>query len=172
MSYLENDLLDLTKYDDDYVNTIVEKTDFFIPDGTYQTIVEDLSLGVTKSNDPRPKFTWKLKITEGEHIGKYIWKTSVIWRKDTLKDKSKGYKNKGYLYSIKKDFEICLPDAPTNFLSSIKDNLDEFIGLSLEVKKITKKNSKYSTIYIQRLLSNVEDNTQQSEDKKMDDIPF
>ena len=155
MTNYNDDILDLTRYDNDYNNTVVEKRDFNIPYGTYQTVIEDLALGLTLGNKTRAKFTWKFKITEGTHSGKYIWKTSVIWDKKIDKNNieeiwdKKIDKKKGYLYFIKQDFETC---GIFDSLSTIKNNLRKFIGIRVKIKKSPSKKSDWPNIYIQQII--------------------
>lgn len=70
--------LDLSRFDDEYARVAQEPDGWdAVPDGYYQTRVEDVRLSTTQTTG-NPMLIWRLRITGPAHAGAWLTKTRII----------------------------------------------------------------------------------------------
>jgi hypothetical protein len=123
-----------------------------IPDGKYQCKIDRISLDKTKNGLPLLKYG--LKIIQGDYVGRFLNKSTLIVSGDKLK-------------WLKQEMSICGIDCKK--LSELKDRLNEFLDINLEITKRT--NGEYTNIYFNKkiTINNIPYDKTYLPD---DDIPF
>lgn len=77
----EDNRVDLTRFDEDYSRIALESDGWdTVPDGYYQTRVEDVRLATTQTTG-NPMLIWRLRITGPAHAGSVLTKTRIITSK-------------------------------------------------------------------------------------------
>ena len=103
-----------------------------IPDGYYDTVVEEVRLGKTPRTG-NPMLSWKLRILSEEFAGRVLNKCRVIT------DKSVAF--------LKDDLELC--NVKLERLQDLPMRLDEMCGLRINALKRTK--NQWTDIYFVRV---------------------
>jgi hypothetical protein len=126
--------IDLSQYDESF-DAAVATTNEQAPDGTHVCVIMKFSLE-TAMTSGEPKISWGFKVVGGPNHGKPIWKSSVI-KADTIR-------------FLKGDIAKC--GIVLNKFSELQDEKKRaaFIGIGVEVKKMTPKDSQYSNVYINK----------------------
>lgn len=126
--------IDLSQYDESFDAAVVTSNEQ-APDGTHVCIITKFSLEVAQTSG-EPKISWGFRVVGGPHHGKPIWKNSVI-KADTIR-------------FLKGDIAKC--GIVLNKFSELQSEAKRasFIGLGVEVKKMTPKDSQYSNVYINK----------------------
>lgn len=89
-----------------------------IPDGTYWTVVEDVSVDIVKSSG-NPRMTWMLRILGPRYFGRQLRRDFVITR-DSLK-------------WLRQDLDVCGLELVS--LKDLPDCADNLLNLKLLVRK-------------------------------------
>ncbi len=77
--------IDLTEFEDDYVETEVEDREFEpVPDGKYQVNVDQVELVRAKSSG-KPMLKWTLRILAPRFRGRLLWRNNMIESRENLK---------------------------------------------------------------------------------------
>ena len=113
--------LDLSRFDDEY-SRITQESDGWdsVPDGYYQTKVEDVRLSTTQTTG-NPMVIWRLRITGPTHAGGTLTKTRIITAKT--------------LGQIKRD--LAYFGVTLERFSELPDHLDEMVDREATVFKKT-----------------------------------
>ena len=110
--------VDLRKFDQAYALAPAVELFDRVPDGRYQTTIENVELITTKTTG-NPMLKWKLRISGPKFANRILWKNSVIT------DNS--------LSRVKTELRIC--GYGLDKLSPLEGRLLQFQGLELEVTK-------------------------------------
>ena len=108
-----------------------------VPDGQYEFVIAAVDFRWTKNDNPIRQFGWRLKITEGEHRGQSVFKTSSL---DPL-----------HMKWLKGDLKTC--GLQVRNLSDLQNRKDKLLGLEGHMMLVTKadrKGTPRQNIYIQR----------------------
>lgn len=157
MSWNNDDTMDLTQFDDDFVSADVEEKDFeAVPDGKYQVKVDRVELTRSETSG-NPMLKWALKILGPTHKGRLLWRNNVIASKDNVK-------------WLKQDLYTC--GLQMDKLSDLPGKLETLLDVGLEVTKRTK--NEFENIYFnRRIVLSDEDAAALSAGHDVDDIvPF
>lgn len=157
MSWNNDDTMDLTQFDDDFVSADVEEKDFeAVPDGKYQVKVDRVELTRSETSG-NPMLKWALKILGPTHKGRLLWRNNVIASKDNVK-------------WLKQDLYTC--GLQMDKLSDLPGKLETLLDVGLEVTKRTK--NEFENIYFnRRIVFSDEDAAALSAGHDVDDIvPF
>lgn len=122
--YLAEEDVDLSQFDEAFASAPVAGGDAHrteIPDGYYETVVEDAVLTRTQRTG-KPILTWRLRIQSGDHSGQTLVKNRVITEK-TL----------GFL---KEDLQRC--GVEVSRLSELQSRLHEMRNRAMRVMKRTR----------------------------------
>jgi hypothetical protein len=144
--------LDLTEFEDDYVEVPVQEQSEReeLPDGKYQVVVDKVELTTTKTSGA-PILKWALKVLGGPHAGRRLFRHNLIGSKDNLK-------------WLKTDLHTC--GLVLAKLSELPDRLGELLDVKLEVTK--KTNGEFTNVYINKRIVLMEDLPQAADPS----IPF
>ena len=147
--------IDLTDFEDDYVETEVEDREFEpVPDGKYQVNVDQVELVRSKSSG-KPMLKWTLRILAPRFRGRLLWRNNMIESRENLK-------------WLKTDLHTCGLDLEK--LSDLYKHLGQLTGVKLEVNKRT--NGDYENVYFNRRLV-IEDEQEARETAAQDELaPF
>ena len=127
--------IDLTQFEDDYVETEVEDREFEpIPDGKYQVNVDQVELVRAKSSG-NPMLKWTLRILAPRFRGRLLWRNNIIASRENIK-------------WLKTDLHTCGLDLEK--LSDLYKHLGQLTGVKLEVTKRT--NGDFENVYLNRRL--------------------
>lgn len=110
--------VDLRKFDQAYALAPAVELFDRVPDGRYQTTIENVELITTRTTG-NPMLKWKLRISGPKFANRILWKNSVIT------DNS--------LSRVKTELRIC--GYGLDKLSPLEGRLLQFQGLELEVTK-------------------------------------
>lgn len=81
MIFGDDSQLDLTRFDDEYARVAQEHDNWeTVPDGYYQTRVEDVRLSTTQTTG-NPMLIWRLRVVGPTHCGATLSKTRIITSK-------------------------------------------------------------------------------------------
>ena len=147
--------IDLTDFEDDYVETEVEDREFEpVPDGKYQVNVDQVEL-VRAKNSGKAMLKWTLRILAPRCRGRLLWRNNMIASRENLK-------------WLKTDLHTCGMDLEK--LSDLYKHVGQLRGIKLEVSKRT--NGEYENVYINRRLV-IEDEREAGETAAQDELtPF
>ncbi len=147
--------VDLTHFEDDYVETEVEDREFEpVPDGKYQVNVDQVEL-VRAKNSGKAMLKWTLRILAPRCRGRLLWRNNMIASRENLK-------------WLKTDLHTCGLDLEK--LSDLYKHVGQLRGIKLEVSKRT--NGEYENVYINRRLV-IEDEREAHETAAQDELtPF
>jgi hypothetical protein len=140
--YTEDTPIDLARFDQAFQRaraTEGEDGQEAIPDGYYDTLVEEVRL--TKTRTGNPMVVWKLTILSEDFHGRTLNKMRVITEKT--------------LHFLKEDLECC--GVQLERLSDLSLHLDEMFGLKINVMKKTK--GQWTDIYFVKVEKPEPDNT-------------
>ncbi len=127
--------IDLTDFEDDYVETEVEEREFEpVPDGKYQVNVDQVELVRAKSSG-KPMLKWTLRILAPRFRGRLLWRNNIIASRENIK-------------WLKTDLHTCGLDLEK--LSDLYKHLGQLTGVKLEVTKRT--NGDFENVYLNRRL--------------------
>jgi len=114
---------DLARFDDEWTKTTAHSDDLYsdIPDGTYDTVIEDAHLTETASTG-RPMVTWRLRIKGPQAINRVVTKNVVI--------------TENTLQFLKDDLQKC--GLTVARLSELPDRLGELVDHPIGIEKRTK----------------------------------
>ncbi|OQA87746.1 MAG: hypothetical protein BWY28_01906 [bacterium ADurb.Bin236] len=133
----QGELIDLSQWDEEYVNAPVEERDFdSVPDGKYQVIVDKVALTKSQTSG-NPMLKWKLKVLGPKHEGAIIWRNNIIASKNNVQ-------------WLKNDLHVCGLDLEK--LSDLRSNLEKLLNVMLEVTKRTKGDNE--NVYFNRRIIN------------------
>jgi len=124
--------VDLRAFDDAY-DAADDVRPSELPDGKYQTRVQDARLGQSQNGDPM--LTYDLVVSSGPHTGRHIFKNSVI--------------NEATLRLIKADLKTCGVVLPR--FSELPEYVKDLGGITLEISKRTR--GEYTNVYFERRVS-------------------
>ena len=110
--------VDLRKFDQAYALAPAVELFDRVPDGRYQTTIENVELITTKTTG-NPMLKWKLRISGPKFANRILWKNSVIT------DNS--------LSRVKTELRLC--GYGLDKLSPLEGRLLQFQGLEMEVTK-------------------------------------
>lgn len=111
-----------------------------LPDGSYQVTVDRVELGETKNEPKKPMLKWEFKVIAGDHVGRKLFKNSVMMSGQALAFLKADLTAVGY----------------TGPLSGLQDPAvrQKLLDVGLEIKKVTKGHDDQgrpnSNIYINR----------------------
>ncbi len=146
---------DLSRFDDDYAQTQVEKREYDpVPDGKYQVNVDKVELTTTKSSG-YPMLKWTLRILAPRFPGRFLWRNNVMASRENLK-------------WLKGDLAVCGLDL--HKLSDLPQALDRLLDVKLEITKRTKGENE--NIYLNRRLVLNDPTTDATEASREDDDLF
>ena len=140
--YTEDTPIDLARVDEAFQRARAsegEDGQEVIPDGYYDTLVEEVRL--TKTRTGNPMVVWKLTILSEDFHGRTLNKMRVITEKT--------------LHFLKEDLECC--GVQLERLSDLSLHLDEMFGLKINVMKKTK--GQWTDIYFVKVEKPEPDNT-------------
>ena len=143
--YTDDGPIDLTRFDEAYQRAKLkegESCQEIIPDGYYDTVVEDVRLAKTPRTG-NPMVIWKLRIVSDDFHARTLTKTRIITEKT--------------LQFLKDDLERC--GVQLERLSDLSLHLDEMFSLKIQVLKKTK--DQWTDIYFVKV-----------EKPEPDNIPF
>ena len=133
----QGEQIDLSQWDEEYVNAPVEERDFdSVPDGKYQVIVDKVALTKSQTSG-NPMLKWKLKVLGPKHEGAIIWRNNIIASKNNVQ-------------WLKNDLHVCGLDLEK--LSDLRINLEKLLNVMLEVTKRTKGDNE--NVYFNRRIIN------------------
>ncbi|HBY58933.1 MAG TPA: hypothetical protein DEH78_03870 [Solibacterales bacterium] len=136
----------LSRFDSAYRQQSPDKPFYeSLPDGVYTVEVADVQLTETMSTG-NPMVKWTLRVIDGPHADRLMWKSRVITEK-TLK-------------FVKEDLEFC--GVALDKFSDLPSHLGEMQGLRMKVARRTK--GEWTDVYFQSRLN--------GEDADEDDLPF
>lgn len=141
----EDSTIDLSHLDDAFRHAKLkdgENAREEVPDGYYDTVVEEVRLGKTPRTG-NPMLSWKLRIASEDYAGRTLNKNSVITEKS--------------LAFLKDDLERC--GLHLTRLSELPPHIKEMFGMKINVLKKTK--DQWTDIYFVKV-----------ERQDLDDIPF
>jgi len=125
--------IDLSQFDDDFAEAEVESREFDeLPDGKYQVTVDKVELTRAKTSG-NALLRWTLKILNGPHVGRLLWRNNVMASRDNLR-------------FLKTDLHVCGLDLEK--LSDLPGELDQLLDVNLEVTKKTRGEN--TNIYFNR----------------------
>ena len=139
--YTEDTPIDLARFDQAFQRaraTEGEDGQEAIPDGYYDTLVEEVRL--TKTRTGNPMVVWKLTILSEEFHGRTLNKLAVVTEKS--------------IHFLKEDLECC--GVHLERLSDLSLHLDEMFGLKINVMKKTK--GQWTDIYFVKVEKPAPDN--------------
>lgn len=146
--YQDDDAVDLRQFDEAYASTIPPAPDepaAEIPDGFYETIIEDVTLSRTPRSG-NPMVSWRLHIQGPTHSGRRIHKKSIITERT--------------LTFLKEDLGRC--GIELERLSDLSARLAEMRGIEMRVMKRTREG--WTNVYFLR---------KRQESEQLDDnLPF
>jgi hypothetical protein len=128
------DGFELAKFDGDYAAAEVEKREP-VPDGKYQVNVERVELTRSRTAG-NPMLKWTLRILNGPHEGRCLWRHNMIVSPDNLK-------------WLKTDLDRC--GVAIEKLSSLGENLHRLLDIKLEVTKRTREENE--NVYLNRRIA-------------------
>jgi hypothetical protein len=129
--------IDLSKWDEEYVNAPIEDRDLEpLPDGKYQVVVDRVELTKSQTSG-NPMLKWKLKVLGPKHVGATIWRNNVIGTDSNVR-------------WLKNDLHVCGLDL--ELLSNLRVNMEKLLDVMLEVTKKTKGENE--NIYFNRRIIN------------------
>ena len=131
--------VDLSKFDQAYALTPALDVFERVPDGRYQTTVENVELGTTKTTG-NPMLNWKLRISGPKYANRILWKNTVIT------DNSLG--------RVKSELRMC--GYSLEKLSPLEGRLLQFQGLELEVTKKSREGGPDDVFIEKNISMNVE----------------
>lgn len=131
--------VDLSKFDQAYALTPALDVFERVPDGRYQTTVENVELGTTKTTG-NPMLKWKLRISGPKYANRILWKNTVIT------DNSLG--------RVKSELRMC--GYSLEKLSPLEGRLLQFQGLELEVTKKSREGGPDDVFIEKNISMNVE----------------
>lgn len=114
--------VDLATFDADFTAAPEESSEDSVPDGKYQARVEGLEIVRAKSSG-NPMLKWKLRIVGPHHIGRMLWRNSVLSIPENMK-------------WVKKD--LLTVGLRLEKFSDLPQHLGEVVGVIVEVTKSTK----------------------------------
>lgn len=130
-----SDFVDLSQFEEEFVEAPAEREMDNVPDGKYQVCVDKIELANShKSGTPMLK--WQLKIIAPNNIGRMIFRNNILKNGDNIK-------------WLKQDLFTC--GLELTKLSDLPNRLQELLDVTLEVTVKTK--GEYSNTYINRRLS-------------------
>ena len=129
--------IDLSQFDDEFRGEQPEERGEFesVPDGKYQVAVEKVELTEAQSSG-NPMLKWTLRVIAPKHIGRLMWRNSVITH-NTLK-------------YLKTDLHTCGLDLER--ISDLPKHLKSLLDVKLEVTKKTKGDNE--NIFFNRRIDN------------------
>lgn len=115
--------IDLAQLDEDFAAAEVDKREFDeVPDGKYQVTVDRVELARARTSG-NALLRWTLKILNGPHAGRLLWRNNVMVSRDNLR-------------FLKTDLHVCGLDLEK--LSDLPASLDKLLDVQLEVTRKTK----------------------------------
>lgn len=138
--------IDLSRFNDAYRSEADAPAFTPIPDGRYHVEVDTVELGET-ANTGNPVLKWTLRISNGEHSDRVLFKRRVITEKT--------------IRFLKAELKICGLELPE--FSELPRHLESLKGLHLEVMK--KTNGEWVDVYFENRLEGPEDTVE-------NDLPF
>ncbi len=117
----DDNRLDLSRFDDEYTKIALESDGWdSVPDGYYQTRVEDVRLSTTQTTG-NPMVIWRLRITGPTQAGSTLTKTRIITSKT--------------LGQVKRD--LAFFGVNLDRFSALPDHLEEMVDKEATVFKKT-----------------------------------
>jgi hypothetical protein len=124
--FSNNNAIDLSSFDSDYEAAPSENPDREdVPDGKYQVRIERAEL-IRAHTSGNPMLKWTLRILAPDHVGRFLWKNSLIASAENVK-------------YLKIDLTTC--GLRLAKLSDLQANLGQLINIVLEVTKRSKGES-------------------------------
>jgi hypothetical protein len=124
---------DLAGFDDGYAAAEVEKSEP-APDGKYNVIVEQVELTRSRTAG-NPMLNWTLRILDGPHAGRCLFRHNMIITADNLK-------------WLKTDLHCC--GLELEKVSDLPANLERLLDVRLAIAKKT-KDASYSVYFDRRI---------------------
>ncbi len=139
----------LARLEDEWTKTSVSPDEMYsdIPDGTYNTIIEEARLTETVSTG-RPMVIWKLRIVGPQSVNRVVTKSRVV--------------TENTLVYLKEELEKC--GLQVSRLSELPARLTELVNHPIDVQKSTKDGK--TNFYFRW------DSNRSSKSVLSDDIPF
>ena len=131
--------VDLQKFDQAYALAPAVELFDRVPDGRYQTTIENVELITTKTTG-NPMLKWKLRISGPKFANRILWKNTVIT------DNS--------LSRVKTELRIC--GYGLDKLSPLEGRLLQFQGLELEVTKKSREGAPDDVFFEKNISVNLE----------------
>jgi len=128
--------MDLSDLDNDFA-TATPPANSEVPDGKYVVAVEQAQLATAKTSGNR-MLKWHLRIVEGEHTGRMLFRNNVLATRENMA-------------WLKKDLETC--QLKLEKLSELEPNLEKLLDLKLEVVK--KSKGENANVYLNKYLGKV-----------------
>ena len=131
----DDDRVDLSRFDDDYARLRSESGGGWdrVPDGSYETRVEDVRLATTPTTG-NPMIVWRLRILGPAHHGGVLIKTRVITAKT--------------LGQVKRDLETF--GIQLERLSALEDHLREMEQREVTAIKKTQADGWSDVLFVRR----------------------
>lgn len=131
---INDEVIDLSQFDEEYSNTKVEERHFEeIPDGTYQVVVVDAKVRLSKAG--HPMLSMQLKILGTRYKNQRLFRNNMM----TTPENIKWLKTDLYTAGLKLEK-----------LSDLPERAKDLIGTTLEVQKKTRGDN--YNVYINRTI--------------------
>jgi hypothetical protein len=114
--------VDLSSFDADFTAAPEEAPQEPVPDGKYQARVEGLEIVRAKTSG-NPMLKWKLRIVGPHHIGRVLWRNTVLSVPDNMK-------------WVKRD--LLTVGLKLEKFSDLPEHIHEAMGVIVEISKQTK----------------------------------
>jgi hypothetical protein len=131
--------VDLSHLEDDYTAAEAEKAKSFdpLPDGRY--IVEVDQAEVTTSKSGAPMLKWTMRVLQGPHDGRMMWRNNML-------------ASKANLAWLKTDLSKC--NMTLDKVNDLNERARDLVGLVLHVTQRT--SGQYTNVYIDRMATDEE----------------
>lgn len=131
-----NEAIDLSQFDEAFASASAD--DEGVPDSKYKINIEKVELARSQTSG-RPMVKWGLRVLDGEHAGRLLWRNNVLITEE----------NAAWL---KKDLKKC--GLEIEKLSDLPNHLERLLDVRMLVS--VKTNGEYTNIYFNRRLTDGE----------------